>query len=217
MHLPTNYSRCTEFQSYFKQRFCIVTFSCLLLLSGCAQTVSSVIPPNIHTQQNVDSMSEQPIDFGYLMMAVKTNQTIQELRVEGPMDFILTAKDLQKGSNYILVPVQEGDYILSEIVLSKYHKFDFSEDDYWRFEVKRNAINYIGDLSTEFHGWWNSRIKYKLENRSSYALEYIEKRLPEILLRHQVVYGGIGEDQFLERMTAINLPLVQQHNEESPE
>lgn len=176
-------------------------FTTLLLINGCAQTVNSVLP-------EAREVSGRPLDkatldegYGYLLMAVKTSQTIETLRIEGEVDVILTDKDLKKGTNYIMVPLPQGKYRITEIRLPFATKFTFGEDDYWEFTVTPDTISYIGDLTAEFSGWLNSRIYYGLENRSSYALMFLEKHYPEILTNNAMIYGGFGEDKFLEEMS----------------
>ena len=170
-----------------------------ILLSGCAQTLSQVVPFKVYSIKNdQNTLAEE--GYGYLLMAVKTNQTIQELHMDGPMNIILTHKDLKRGSNYILLSLPQGEYNISKIRVSL-TKSTMDDDDYWNFNVKANTISYIGDLNAQITGWFGARQKYELVNRSSYALEYMESEYPQLLSRNTLVYSGYGNDIFLERMT----------------
>ena len=186
-----------------KLMFCLAI---ILFVTGCAQTMSQIVPLNVYSIKN-DQNTVAEEGYGFFLMAVTTNKTINELLIKGPMNFTLTQDDLKKGSNYILLTLPEGEYAIKKIITNR-SKSVFNGNDYWNFTVKANTISYIGDLNAQFLGRWGFRQKYELVNRSSYALEFLEDNYPQLLSRNTAVYSGYGEDQFLEIMTR-KVPTVQ--------
>lgn len=171
----------------------------LFLLSGCQQTLNQPAPQYVRSihPDNVQTLQE---GHGYLLMAVTTNLNIRSLFINGPINIALKQADLESGTNYILVPLPQGQYNISEISMY-FGNYSFDKNDYWNFEVMGDTISYIGDLQTEFQGKYNTTISYELRNRSSYALEFLENKYPTLLKSKTVVYSGFGEDRFLEFMT----------------
>lgn len=171
-----------------------VSFTGLLLLNGCATTVTSM---SQDTEVQLDN------GYGYMLMAVNTNQPIQKMHISGPSDIVLTNKDLQKGTNYVIIPLPEGRYNIAKLEL-QLSKFEFEETEHWKFKVEKNTISYIGEVQAEFYGWFNSNARYELINRSTDALVFLEDKFPNLLSKNKVIYGGYGEDFFLEFATKGN-------------
>ncbi|MEJ2417318.1 MAG: hypothetical protein P8Y45_10390 [Exilibacterium sp.] len=131
---------------------------------------------------------------GYLLLAVDTSINLDFIHITGTKSARLTSDDLQKGSRYILIKLPAGNYEFNKIQLSNVYNYSM-KSDIWRFEVKENAVNYIGNLMVR-HYDFGSRAYFELINRSSFALQYLNAEFPNILNGRTVEYGGPGEDDF---------------------
>lgn len=159
------------------------------LLSGCAQEIEGI-------SKDVDKKLAE--NNGYLLIGIDTNRGLHQLLIGGNKSLMLTDKDLQPGSNYILVDVPAGKYQIDDIRFGRRIYMELKEG-YWDFEVKADQVSYIGDLYIETSGFWYvSSAQVLLENRSTSALMFLEKEFPNILSSRKVRYSGPGEDNFLE-------------------
>jgi hypothetical protein len=159
------------------------------ILSGCAQKIEGI-------SKDVDKRLAE--NSGYLLIGIDTNRRLHQLFIGGTKSLMLTDKDLQIGSNYILVDVPAGKYQIEDIKFGRRIYMEL-EEGYWDFEVKANQVSYIGDLYVKASGWWYiSSAQILLENRSTSALLFLEKEFPNILNSREVRYSGPGEDKFLE-------------------
>ncbi|MBE7216073.1 hypothetical protein MK852_16770 [Shewanella benthica] len=158
-------------------------------LYGCAQKIEGI-------SKDVDKQLAE--NSGYLLIGIDTNRGLHQLFIGGTKRLMLTSKDLQLGTNYILVDVPAGKYQIDDIKFSRYSRLEL-EEGYWDFVVKPNQVSYIGDLYVKTSGsWYVSSAQVLLENRSTSALLFLEREFPNILNSREVRYSGPGEDKFFE-------------------
>ncbi|WNC68944.1 hypothetical protein RI845_02030 [Thalassotalea nanhaiensis] len=163
---------------------------CMLVLSSCATKVESI------DQESEVALQEKQ---GYLLLAVDTNRSLQEIILTGTKRIALSEKDLKSGSNYILVPLPVGQYEISKVTFNNYAYLKDFEDDIWAFTVEENKINYAGHLKmNSYVVWYYVASRMSLNNNSSIALEFMEDKFSNILLNHPMTYSGPGEENFFE-------------------
>ena len=161
--------------------------SCILF--GCAQQIKGI-------SKDIDKQLAE--NTGYLLIGIDTNRGLDKLFIGGTKRLMLTDKDLQMGSNYILVDVPAGKYSIDDIRFGLYTSMEL-EEGYWDFEVKPNQVSYVGDLYVKATGFWFVKsAQVLLENRSTSALTFLENNFPNILNSRSLRYSGPGEDKFLE-------------------
>lgn len=172
-----------------KRIFHIPLLLSVSMLFGCAQKLEGL-------SKDVDIKLLK--NSGYLLIGVDTNRGLHSIVIGGEKSLVLTDKDLQYGSNYILVNVPAGEYQFEDIKFGRYLYMEL-EEGYWDFEVKPHQISYVGDLSVKTEGYWSVvSADILLENRSTAALLFLESKFPNILKSRKVRYSGPGEDSFLE-------------------
>jgi len=177
----------SEYKNIMKKIQHILLCLCAFFLTSCANHVTSI-------KKDVD-ITLDPVE-GYLMMAVDTNYSLEWIKLWGKKNVILTKGDLKSGSNYILVNLPAGDYRIESIKLGRFTFNDF-EKRLWSFSVKKGVISYVGHLEMESKGSYFSVSSHiQLLNKSSFALEYLEDKFPNILNSRQIQYWGPGEDGF---------------------
>lgn len=164
-----------------------LTVLMLLLLSACAKNVTS-----LKTDQ--DKILDN--DFGYLLIGIETNRNLKEIQISGPQDISFSALDLKQGSNFILVDLNAGTYVIEKVLLDNYWRIEMSDEEYWDVKIAPGKINYVGHIDIVTNYGWQVRSKVELINKSSYAMEFMEKRFPNILINRDMHYGGPGEDSF---------------------
>ena len=163
----------------------------VLLLSSCATSVSS-IKSDATNVENAKSLN----DRGYLLIGVETNRSLKNIFIIGEENIKLSHEDLRMGTNYILIDLAAGDYLISNIALNDYQKLLLDDKDNWRFEIKPKTISYIGHLELASRGFFNRGIRIELVNRSTEALEFMEDNFPTILSAQEMHFGGPSEDYF---------------------
>lgn len=167
-----------------------------LVLSGCISKVTSI---------KVDKDRKLDEEMGYLLMAVDTNVDLKSITVIGERNFKLTSEDLRRGSNYILIDMPEGSYHISQVNqrnwLGEYYVT--LEEEYWTVNIERGKVSYIGDMTIR-SSRFNLSGRFILVNKSSFALEFMEREFPNILANRTMVYRGPGKDTFLKNVTQKN-------------
>ncbi|OEG74259.1 hypothetical protein BEL05_01385 [Shewanella colwelliana] len=172
-----------------KPRLSLVLMLAISTLLGCAQKIEGI-------SKDVDKQLAE--NSGYLLIGIDTNRGLHSIIIGGTKSLMLTDKDLQSGTNYILVDVPAGQYQIEDIKFGRYVYMEL-EQGYWNFEVKPNQVSYVGDLYVKTVGFWMvSSAEILLENRSTSAQLFLEEKFPNILKSRQVRYSGPGEDKFLE-------------------
>jgi len=159
----------------------------LSTLVGCAKSVSSL---------KIDQDKILSNETGYLLIGVETNIDLKGVHISGPTSILLSPKDLRKGSNFILVDLSAGTYVIEQVLLNKRWRVEMKDDSNWNVEILPGKVNYIGhiNISTRWGGWLYSYLN--LVNKSSYAIEFMEDSFSNILSNREMHYGGPGDDTF---------------------
>lgn len=177
---------------YFRvlERAIVVTL--ILILIGCTSKLSKI---------EVDVASKLTEGKGYLLLEVNTDISLNTVEIRGESRVDLTEKDLREGSNYILVQLDAGEYYINSVTRkSGYWKFSIkSNEEYYKFSVNPNSISYIGTLAVRSNEY-TALESMILINNSSFALEFMHERFPNILQSRVMIYSGPGTDAFLENM-----------------
>ncbi|WDE03847.1 hypothetical protein SG34_021085 [Thalassomonas viridans] len=160
-----------------------------VLLCSCATRVTSL-------KNNENFVLEQ--GKGYVLFGIQTNQNLKTIYITGPQDIQLTSKDIKEGTNYLLIDLEAGIYTLDRLMLDNLWQLVLNDEQNWQFEVSEGQISYVGHLEVIRRGNWYPKVNIELVNRSSEALEFLEKDYSNILMRNSVVYGGPGQDRFFE-------------------
>lgn len=171
----------------------------ILFISSCASTVETI---------KDDKKAILSENMGYALIPVSRNTNIHQIRIAGTKYFQLDSTDLKYNKNYLLIALPQGQYTYDEIRLNKYTIIDnFSNDEgIWDFTIQAGVINYVGHFNVKNHSkmWGTYSLTYEIQNNASVALEYLEKNYPLITKQYQVVYGGPGDDDFFNYVSAIS-------------
>jgi len=167
-------------------RFLLVVLASFIL-SGCATKVTSL-------KSDKDKISTN--GTGYLLIGVETNRDLKSIRISGPDNILLSSLDLRQGSNFILVDLSAGEYVIEKVELNNYWHVKMEDEEYWNIKILPGKINYVGHLYIASHGFWQVSYHTELVNKSSYALEFLEEKFPNILTKREMHYGGPGTDTF---------------------
>jgi len=161
----------------------------VFILTGCAKSVSS-----LKTDQDKIFTNES----GYLLIGIETNRDLKGIRISGSTDILLSSKDLRQGSNFILVDLSAGTYVIEKVLLNNYWRVEMEDKDYWDIEILPGKINYVGHIHIATSGFWLVYSQIELVNKSSYAIEFMEENFPKILSSREIHYGGPGDDTFFD-------------------
>ncbi|CAH9053529.1 hypothetical protein PSECIP111854_01188 [Pseudoalteromonas sp. CIP111854] len=171
----------------------ILTIILAFSLVGCAAQVTSIKSD----KDKIDSA-----DAGYLLLGVDTSSDLKSILITGPKNIKLSPKDLRKGSNFILVDLKPGIYTIEKIELNNYWRLEMEDKKYWNLEISSGVINYVGHIKIKSKNFWDSRYHTELVNKSSYAIEFLQRKFPNILAKRSVHYGGPGDDSFFTFLTS---------------
>lgn len=160
-----------------------------LLLTSCATQVTSI---------KSDQDKQLTENYGYLLLGVQTNSDLKELFINGPKNIKLTSQDIKRGTNYLLVDLEAGDYSLEKIKLDNYWRLDIDDTENWTFKISPDTISYVGHMEIKRASYWYGTSNLELVNRSSEAVEFLKKKFPNIYNKRTLNYGGPGEDSFFE-------------------
>jgi hypothetical protein len=175
-------------------RFLLVVLTSFIL-SGCATKVTSL-------KSDKDKISTN--GTGYLLIGVETNRDLKSIRISGPDNILLSSLDLRQGSNFILVDISAGEYVIEKVELNNYWHVKIADKEYWNINILPGKINYVGHINIASNGFWQVSYHTELVNKSSYALEFMEDKFPNILTKRKMHYGGPGTDTFF-KFTRQNL------------
>lgn len=167
-------------------RYLIIVF---FVLTGCAKSVSSL---------KTDQSTTLNKNSGYLLIGVNTNRDLKGIYISGNQNIVLSHKDLRSGSNFILVELPAGTYVIEKVQLNNAWRVEMENEDYWDIEVLPEKINYVGHIDLSAQGFWQVSAHVELVNKSSYAIEFMEQQFPKILATRDIHYGGPGNDTFFE-------------------
>jgi len=108
------------------------------------------------------------------------------------------------GGSLRLVILPAGAYRWSRIDLASgvpgyRYWIQMRRDPHWEFRVEAGAMCYAGALLLEHDSGPGraQRLFPRIVNRSSTMLDLLERKHPELLLRHPLRYTGRGRDDFL--------------------
>lgn len=82
-------------------------------------------------------------------------------------------------------------------MISNYASIEIDDGEFWTVDIRPGVINYVGNISVVSRGFWFRYSEIELVNKSSYALEFLEDKYPNVLSSRELHYGGQGEDDFL--------------------
>lgn len=177
-------------------RLLVLCFSALFLAS-CATTVTSV---------KDDKFIKLEQGKGFLLLGIESNRDLKTIFIDGQQSIKLTHKDIRRGTNYLLVDLEAGEYAIERIALDKFWNLNFENEENWTFTVKPNQINYVGHLEVTRRNnfsWILSGQTYtELVNRSTQALTFMKSDYPNLLSSNELVYGGPGQDSFFQFVKA---------------
>jgi len=149
-----------------------------------------------------DPSSNASLSDGYLLIGVETNRDLKNIFISGTRAIKLSHEDLRFGTNYILINLAAGDYLIDSVALNSYQKLRLADEENWRFEVKPNTISYIGHLELQSRGFFSLVSRVELVNRSTEALEFMESDFPTILSARKMYFGGPSDDYFFSYLNA---------------
>lgn len=172
-------------------------FLSLLFLSGCNSTVTTL-------EQDTDLISTA--DKGYLLIGVETNRDLKSISISGPDRISLSHKDLNAGTNFILVDLSVGEYEIDRITLDRWFRINLKDGENWQFTISSQSINYVGHLEIVNRGFFSSSARLELINRSTEAVEFMETNFPNINDSKTLSYGGPGEDFFFDYLNSLRSP-----------
>ena len=165
----------------------------LVFISSCATQVISI--------KKDGSVELQPNE-GFFLLGMESNTSLRQITISGPQNIILTSEDLRRGASYLLVNLPAGTYTIDRIFFNYSYRMSLRDSDKWKFRISSNKVTYIGhfELAVKRRGGWP--VAYtELVNRSSEALEIMEKNYPIIFQNNSMSYGGPGRDDFIDYIT----------------
>jgi len=161
----------------------------ILTLSACKTTVETIT-----TDQDIISNEE----MGYLLVGVETNRSLRAINLGGESGIRLSHEDLRQGSNFILVELAAGEYVVEKVELNRWLRLFLEDEENWAFTVKPQTISYVGHLEIIGGGFFSRSSSIEFVNRSTEAVEFMEDSFPSILLNRDLYYGGPGNDSFFD-------------------
>lgn len=185
----------------------IMLIVALLVVQGCATKLTT------YNQEQHPNIALQPQE-GLVLMRLANHWALSKIKIASDQgDFLLDWYALQTfhrysspyvyQGHYYLFSMPAGEYRISEVIRyvgSTKSWAELSEEEnpgLWSFRVEANRINYIGDFYTQV-----SRQGYleqiHFTNRASFALDFSEKQLPELLTLYPLTYSGAGRDDLFE-------------------
>ncbi|MCW8877271.1 MAG: hypothetical protein OQJ89_05360 [Kangiellaceae bacterium] len=167
---------------------CIAVMA-IFFISSCATNLNKL---------TVDKEVELSAESGYVLIGIDSNRDLYRMTLHGPTKVRLSSEDLAEGSNYILSPLEAGEYTIKRLYTSEYINYRFTDDANFKFRVEPGKISYVGHIEMISRGFWFPLTYMQLDNRSSQSFSFMEEKFPNILKSRQMVYGGPGEDRFLE-------------------
>lgn len=178
-------------------RHFLFALSCLLLVSSCATSVSSIKNDALSVNETNSNVSR-----GYLLIGVETNRDLKNIFISGMQTIKLSHEDLRFGTNYILIELAAGNYLIDSVALNNYQKLRLSDEENWRFEIKPDTVSYIGHLELQSRGFFSFVSRVELVNRSTEAIEFMESDFPTILSARKMYFGGPSDDHFFNYLNA---------------
>lgn len=162
----------------------------LLFLAGCAGPINPIPQGG-----SVELLPEQ----GLLLLAIDTPHALRDIDIRGEQSLFLEEEHLKAGRNYLLVPTEAGEYYFDGVKFIWALDLDHDNLPLWSFRVVPGRTSYAGTFSaSDVPAMVLGR--FELVNEASMAQEYMEQMFPELLARFPLVFTGVGEDDFYERL-----------------
>ena len=172
----------------------LITLTCLFFLYGCATQVSTLKSGEHKTLKS---------GKGFILLGVETNANLNSIYISGPQSIKLTHSDIKEGTNFLFVDLKAGKYKIDRVAIGKNRNLRLKQDDIsWDLQIESGKISYVGHFEWKTHSYsryysfWSASYFVELVNRSSEALEFLEKEHPLMLSQNSLVYGGPGKDYF---------------------
>ncbi len=162
----------------------------LFMLSGCAGPITPVPQGG-----SVELLPEQ----GLLLLAIDTPYALRDIEIRGERGLFLEEEHLKKGRHYLLVPTEAGEYYFDGVEFIWVLDLEHDDRPLWSFRVVPGRTSYAGTFSASDAAAMMLG-RFELINEASMALEYMEETFPELLARFPLVFTGVGEDDFYERL-----------------
>lgn len=166
----------------------LIALTCLLV-SSCTSTVETI---------TVDQDTISNRGDGYLLIGIETNRNLRSIELGGSNSVKLSHQNLRAGSNFILIDLPAGDYIVEKIDLNRWYRLFINDEENWTFTIKPQTISYVGHLEIANSGFFRPSSEIELVNRSTEAVEFMEDFFPSILESRVLYYGGPGNDIFFD-------------------
>lgn len=146
--------------------------SAILLLAGCVSAPRAVDGKPLLASQGILAIkitSNSNARLGILPFSRESSfgSRFSENMV-GPKAFVF----FKEGEEYMLIPLEAGDYMWSKIEIGRMYSWLQSSN---RFTVKPNTITYAGDLRLDVTG---AKFSLSVTDREADMREYIKKSFP---------------------------------------
>ncbi|MEM8499624.1 MAG: hypothetical protein AAF542_16495 [Pseudomonadota bacterium] len=151
----------------------------------------------LHFLQPLANASNLEADQGWLLLIIHADMELHEIEISGAESISIKRKDIPPGHSIHLRKVEAGEYTIRDVDITTFYRFTLTPDE-WKFRVFPGAITYVGHFDVQSLS--NDRARLELVNRSSVALEYMQREHLELLEQIPFKYGGPGEDMFLQEL-----------------
>lgn len=140
-------------------------------------------------------------DQGYLILEIDPQFSIGKIELTriGSFAPVYSIRDLNKKTVHI-IKLPEGKYFFSR-VKSNFGRHARLDKKHYYLEVKKNKINYPGELVFKLAGGIN-RFDLRLKNRVFRFKELYSKILHEYYRGYRLVYSGSYVDTYTEEVSA---------------
>jgi len=172
----------------------------IFILAGCGLS---------HVKTTSESLLlSKPLaeDEGLLVLGIKSDSFVQGVYLFGKKSMVI---DYKKGNTfdfnrqYWVGKVKAGNYHIVQIDFNGNYFMPLDEREKWSVSVAPQKINYIGDLEIELILANDITFKTELMNRTSYAMEYMERYYPNLFSNHPFEFNGVGVDEFSSFMSKL--------------
>ena len=180
-----------QLNSAARLRMCVIFLSALL--TACAANVTSV---------DDAQPTETRDDMGYLVLGIDERSRFRSILMHGEDTVRITADSLIEGSNFIVYPLEAGDYNFDSFYLSSSFKVRLDSEN-WQVKIEPNKLTYVGHINVSMLGLF-SGAAIQLNNRSSEALAFLSSNYPKLLSQFEVAYGGPGDDPYMSYVATLS-------------
>jgi len=136
---------------------------------------------------------------GYFVVSYAGNYPPYHLSIVSHDAFFLSKEDVSgfdSKEGYKIIVLDEGQYKFSRLKLSKRQSYYKLRDYEFVFTVTAGKVNYAGDLMFEYHHY-NKSVTSSVVNHISKTYVWLQEHYPKLVDRHEIIYSGLGEDEFM--------------------